>query len=256
MLSTNNTRRQITDLSEPVQVRELNRQLEWIWQQLLGGLNMRNLSKNGVQQVTELITDTTAAIYDPQIEEIEGDIDDIEDILAVRVSGVKGDAETDYRTGNINLTPANIGSKATQNAVSDPSASGTSVTFIDSISQNAQGVISPTKKTVATASQSADGLMSSADKAKLDGIASGAQVNSVTGVKGNAESSYRTGNINLTPGNIGAISTSDIANNLTTTAAGKVLDARMGKALKDDVDTVAGHVTALEGALVYPKSVS
>lgn len=42
------------------------------------------------------------------------------------------------------------GKKNTQSAVSDPTASGTSLTFIDSISQNAQGVITPTKKTVST----------------------------------------------------------------------------------------------------------
>ena len=46
--------------------------------------------------------------------------------------------------------------------------------------------------------------MSAADKKKLDGIASGAQVNSVTGVKGGAESTYRTGQVNLTPADIGA----------------------------------------------------
>lgn len=52
------------------------------------------------------------------------------------------------------------GKKNTQSAVSDPSASGTSLTFISGISQNAQGVISPAKKTVATmggASSSAAG---------------------------------------------------------------------------------------------------
>ena len=38
--------------------------------------------------------------------------------------------------------------KGVQSAVSDPSASGTSLTFIDSVSQDAQGVITPTKKTV------------------------------------------------------------------------------------------------------------
>lgn len=42
------------------------------------------------------------------------------------------------------------GKKNTQSAVSDPTASGTSLTFISGISQNAQGVISPAKKTVAT----------------------------------------------------------------------------------------------------------
>ena len=40
------------------------------------------------------------------------------------------------------------GKKSTQTAVSDPTASGTSLTFIDSISQNTNGVITPTKKTV------------------------------------------------------------------------------------------------------------
>ena len=142
------------------------------------------------------------------------------------VSGVKGDAESTYRTGNVNLTPANIGAKAVQAAVSDPTASGTSVTFIDSISQDAQGVITPTKKTVSSASQSADGLMSSTDKTKLDGIASGAQVNTITGVKGSAEGSYRTGDVNLTPANIGALAAANVYNGLDQTAAGYALDAR------------------------------
>ena len=61
-----------------------------------------------------------------------------------------------------------------------------------------------TDTTYSAATTSAAGLMSAADKTKLNGIATGAQVNSITGVKGNAESSYRTGNVNLTPANIGA----------------------------------------------------
>ena len=56
--------------------------------------------------------------------------------------------------------------------------------------------------TVAT--QSAAGFMSTDDKKKLDGIASGAQVNSITGVKGAAEAAYRTGDVNLTAANVGA----------------------------------------------------
>ena len=64
----------------------------------------------------------------------------------------------------------------------------------------------------------ADGLMLSTDKVKLDGIAAGAQVNTLTGVKGNAESSYRTGNVNLTPANLGAAPYINLVN-LTTWAA-------------------------------------
>lgn len=67
------------------------------------------------------------------------------------------------------------------------------------------------------ATQSTAGLMSAADKTKLDGIDSGAQVNSVTGVKGNAESAYRVGNVNLTAANIGAA-----ASGHTHTLAGAV----------------------------------
>ncbi len=38
------------------------------------------------------------------------------------------------------------------------------------------------------------------------------------------------------------VNTSDIANNLTTTESGKVLDARQGKALKDYVDGLVGNI--------------
>ena len=54
------------------------------------------------------------------------------------------------------------GKKNTQSAVSDPTTSGTSVTFIATLSQNTQGVISATKKTVSSmsgATSSAAGSM-------------------------------------------------------------------------------------------------
>lgn len=46
-------------------------------------------------------------------------------------------------------------------------------------------------------------------KNKLNGIEAGAQVNTVTGIKGNAESTYHQGNVNLTPANIGAVASSN-----------------------------------------------
>lgn len=84
------------------------------------------------------------------------------------VTGVKGNAESSYRTGDVNITPGNVGAKALQTAVVSPSASGTAIEFIDSISQDAQGVITPTKKTVRGANSSQSGLMSAADKVALD----------------------------------------------------------------------------------------
>ena len=60
--------------------------------------------------------------------------------------------------------------KDRQTAVSDPSASGTTDEFIATISQNENGEITPTKKTVQDATTSVHGLMSAADKTKLNDI--------------------------------------------------------------------------------------
>lgn len=49
-----------------------------------------------------------------------------------------------------------------------------------------------------------DNNFTDTEKSKLSGIAAGAQVNTITGVKGDAESSYRTGDVNITAANIGA----------------------------------------------------
>ena len=56
------------------------------------------------------------------------------------------------------LTGALAKKKGTQSAVSDPTASGTTVEFISGITQNAQGVITPAKKTVRTVSKGNTGL--------------------------------------------------------------------------------------------------
>lgn len=88
------------------------------------------------------------------------------------VTGVKGNAESSYRTGDVNITPANIGAKAVQTPVSDPTASDNTAAFIASITQNAQGVISATKKNVRVASSSQSGLMSAEDKTALDNAVS------------------------------------------------------------------------------------
>ncbi len=69
------------------------------------------------------------------------------------------------------------------------------------------------------------------EKNKLSGIENGAQVNKVTGVKGDAESTYREGNVNITKANIGlgnVDNTSD-ANKPVSTAAQTALDGKVDK---------------------------
>lgn len=88
-------------------------------------------------------------------------------------------------------------------------------------------------------------------KSKLDGIESGAQKNTVTGIKGNSESAYRTGNVNLTAANIGALEPSGDASNAKVTftqssgrvnlTSGETLKTSFGKLSKwfADLKTVA-----------------
>lgn len=82
---------------------------------------------------------------------------------------------------NLNTNKKNI-----QTTVSSPTVDGATIdySFIDSISQNAQGVIWPTKKRIPEATTSIPGLMSSTDKTKLNSIAAGAAVASVNGTTG------------------------------------------------------------------------
>lgn len=59
-------------------------------------------------------------------------------------------------------------------ATSAPSASGSTLSFIDSVSQAADGKITATKKNISDVTDSAHGLMTAAMKKKLDSIAEGA----------------------------------------------------------------------------------
>ena len=86
--------------------------------------------------------------------------------------------------------------------VASISVSGRTVTYKNKNGVN-MGSITTQDTTYGLASQSSNGLMSATDKTKLDGIQSGAQKNTVLGVKGSSESGYRTGNVNITKANIG-----------------------------------------------------
>jgi len=88
-----------------------------------------------------------------------------------------GPINTNMDTIDAALHTLDTGKKSKQSAKTDPTASGTAAAFIDSITQNTNGEITATKKSVRDASTSQSGLMSSADKTKLNGIQSGAQVN-------------------------------------------------------------------------------
>lgn len=93
------------------------------------------------------------------------DVDLAEYVNYVKTSGAQLGVFTAFTKAGATLT-----FRVTNLETSAPTASGNAVAFIDSISQSYNGKITATKKTVSSASTSAAGLMSAADKTKLDGI--------------------------------------------------------------------------------------
>ena len=85
----------------------------------------------------------------------------------VGIVAVDNGGTTVYKFNAYGVKTDLSGYKTKQTAVSDPTASGKALSFIDSISQNANGEITVTKKTVDDASASAAGLMSASDFSKL-----------------------------------------------------------------------------------------
>ena len=71
---------------------------------------------------------------------------------------------------------------------------------------------------VAMQSQLSTNDYTTAEKNKLAGIAAGAQVNTITGVKGSAETAYRTGQVNITPANIGLGNVNNTADSVKNVA--------------------------------------
>ena len=135
----------------------------------------------------------------------------------------------------------------TTDYVASISVSGRTVTY-----KNKNGVsmgsITTQDTTYGLASQSSNGLMSSTDKTKLDGIESGAQKNTVLGVKGGSESAYRTGNVNITKANIG------LGNVDNTSDEDKPISTATQTALNGKANTsgtypnmTAGNATKLNG---------
>lgn len=93
--------------------------------------------------------------------------------LSQYVNGLSGTANSGVVT-NISKSGNTLTVTSTSLETAAPVASGTTLSFIDSVSQAANGKITATKKTVSDATTTAHGLMSAADKVKLNGIAEGA----------------------------------------------------------------------------------
>ena len=106
------------------------------------------------------------------------------------------------------------------------SKNGNSITLTGSNGQSTMVTDNDTTYSVVTTS--ANGLMSKDMLTKLNGIEAGAQKNTITGVKGSAESTYRTGNVNITKANIGLTNVEDKS---SATIRGEITSANVTTAL-------------------------
>ena len=170
------------------------------------------------------------------------------------LSGANIDITYDSTKNGVQFDVSGLGGLAYKDSLSasDVGAIPSSEVYIKSISKDGDTLtITPssgesitfTGATYGEATTSANGLMSSSDKSKLDGIESGAQVNTITGIKGDAETTYRTGNVNITPANIGALpSTTTFVKSIIKSGSTLTITPSSGEAITfTDTDTVYAH---------------
>lgn len=116
------------------------------------------------------------------------------DVLAGSpVTGVKGDSENGYRKGNVNITKANIGLGNVGNFKAVSTVASQGLTNVEK--SNARTNIG-----AGTSSFSGD----------YNDLSNKPTIPAAVAVKGNAETSYRTGNVNLTAENVGAMATDSV----------------------------------------------
>ena len=201
------------------------------------------------------------------------------------VTGVKGSNETLYRTGQINITKDNIGlgnvdntadsaknvksaqtantansaTKATQDSagqqinttyVKSVTATGNKITVTKGDGSTSTATIDIESPEYGLAGPNSNGLMSSTHYTKLEGIETGAQKNTVTGVKGSEENSYRTGQINITKANIGLGNVDNTADSEKNVASAKTATSA-DSAAKATADAAGNNIQA-----TYVKSLS
>ena len=125
----------------------------------------------------------------------------------------------------------------------------TSTLTSSALSANQGKVLNDTKVTKVTGKGLSTNDYTTDEKNKLAGIAAGAQVNTVTGVKGGAESSFRTGNITISKQNLGlgSVENTSDANKPISTATQNALDKKAGKIVAGETQRPTSNTTATCG---------
>ena len=121
------------------------------------------------------------------------------------VSGVKGDAESTYRTGDVNITCDNIGASPNDHSHGSIGRNG-DISNDVTIGSSDKLLISDYSDSnrIKTSSIYFDGSTTTQFLSKKGTWETPSSSGGVTGVKGSNESTYRTGNVSLSYSNVGA----------------------------------------------------
>lgn len=90
--TTMTVRRALRDLSEPLQMAELNRQLEWIWKQLLGGITEKALTGSCITTITQKTREVITEIIETGTVETDRLVAALTDMMVAKI----GVANIDY----------------------------------------------------------------------------------------------------------------------------------------------------------------
>ncbi len=134
---------------------------------------------------------------------IDEDIKQVEEAIPAAVR-VKGAAESSYRTGDVNITPENIGLGNVPNV----STNNQTPTFTQASGRVNIGSGERLSVIFGKIMKWFADLKTVAFSGKYTDLTDKPTIPAAVRVKGNAESTYRTGNVNLTAANIGAVSKS------------------------------------------------
>ena len=184
----------------------------------------------------------------------------LENVQSSNVTGIKGNAETKYRSGNVNIAPENIGlgnvtnDKQIKGLSSGTTSGHVTIWGIDGYTVADSGFTIKTDvpadaiftdTTYEDATTTTHGLMSSYDKYKLNNIANGATANTgtITGVSVNGTSIATSGEADIPMATTNSYGVTKLYADINSTSASLAATASAVKVAYDH-----GGVTSVNGS--------
>lgn len=156
---------------------------------------------------------------------VKAEFDKVKSDLSGKANSSHTHTKSEVGLGNVdNTADANKNVKYATSAGSAPANGGNSATVNGhTVKSDVPANAKFTDTTYNDATTTSSGLMSASDKTTIENLKNGA----VTGIKGNAETEYRTGNVNITAEDIGMNVDSALSSTSTNPVQNKVVAAAL-----------------------------